>query len=49
MAKHLPSRSITVKVRIGWDEKNPTTHKLIPDLQAIAHGRLAAVMVSDFH
>ena len=45
MAKNLPSRSVTVKVRIGWDEKVPTTHKLIPELQAIANGKLAAVMV----
>lgn len=46
MAQHLPSRSITVKVRIGYDEKNPTTHKLIPQLQATAPGRLSAIMVS---
>lgn len=33
MAVNLPSRSLTVKVRTGWDEKTPTTHKLIPQLQ----------------
>ncbi len=46
MAKNLPSRSVTVKVRIGWDEKVPTTHKLIPELQKAANGRLAAIMVN---
>eukprot|EP00981_Chlorochromonas_danica_P006375 scaffold1365_cov163-Ochromonas_danica.AAC.65 len=45
MAEHMPSRSITVKVRIGHDEKNPTTHKLIPSLQAAAPGRLSAIMI----
>lgn len=45
MADNLPSRSITVKVRTGWDEKHPTTHKLIPYLQKTAPGRLAAIMI----
>lgn len=45
LADNLPSRCITVKVRIGWDEKHPTTHKLIPHLQTTAPGRIAAVMI----
>jgi tRNA-dihydrouridine synthase 3 len=45
MANNLSSRCITVKVRIGWDEKNPTTHKLIPELQGVSRGRIAAIMV----
>lgn len=39
------SRSITVKVRTGWDDKNPTTHKLLPLLQQRAPGKVAAVMI----
>jgi tRNA-dihydrouridine synthase len=46
MTKNLQSRSVTVKVRIGWNEKNPTTHKLIPELQNISGSRIAAVMVN---
>lgn len=46
LAKNVPSRSITVKVRTGWDEKNPTTHKLLPLLQKCTKDRIAAVFVS---
>ena len=45
MSKHLTSRSITVKIRTGLDEKSPIAHKLIPQLQKVANGRLAAIMV----
>jgi len=45
LADNLPSRFVTVKVRIGWDEKHPTTHKLIPQLQRTAPGRIAAIMI----
>eukprot|EP01038_Epipyxis_sp_PR26KG_P004230 gene4230-6006_t len=44
MSKQL-SRSITVKVRTGWDDKNPTTHKLIPMLQKSGKGKIAAIMI----
>lgn len=46
LTKNMPSRCVTVKVRTGWDDKNPTTHKLVPLLQKNANGRLAAIMVS---
>ncbi len=32
-------------MRTGLDEKSPTTHKLIPQLQIIAPGRIAALMI----
>lgn len=48
MAENLPSRSITVKIRTGWEEKHPTTHKIIPHLQKVAPDRLAAIMVRHF-
>jgi hypothetical protein len=35
MMNNLPSRSVTVKVRTGWDDKHPTTHELVPQLQNI--------------
>ncbi|RYY89364.1 hypothetical protein EON63_00775 [archaeon] len=33
-------------MRIGLDEKHPTTHKLIPMVQNLAPGRIAAIMVN---
>jgi tRNA-dihydrouridine synthase 3 len=45
MASELTSRCITVKIRTGWDDKAPTAHKLIPELQKVAHGRIAAIMM----
>jgi tRNA-dihydrouridine synthase len=45
LAKNVPSRSITVKVRTGWDDKNPTTHKLMPLLQKCTNDRIAAIFV----
>jgi tRNA-dihydrouridine synthase 3 len=44
MAKHL-TRSVTVKIRTGWNEKDPTAHKLLPHLQRVSKGRIAAVMI----
>jgi tRNA-dihydrouridine synthase 3 len=40
---HNFNRSVTVKIRIGWDE--PTAHKLVPMLQKINNGKLAAIMI----
>jgi tRNA-dihydrouridine synthase 3 len=45
MGKYLPSRSVTVKVRTGWNERTPTTHKLIPMLQEKAPDNLAAIFI----
>jgi hypothetical protein len=45
LSKHL-TRSITVKLRVGWDVKSPNAHKILPDLQKASNGRIAAVMVS---
>ena len=45
MCANLPSRQVTVKIRTGWDDKNPMAHKLIPMLQKISKGRIAAVMI----
>ena len=45
MCDCLPSRQVTVKIRTGWDEKKPMAHKLIPMLQKMSHGRIAAVMI----
>jgi tRNA-dihydrouridine synthase 3 len=39
------NRSITVKVRTGWDDKHPNAHKLVPELQKIANDRVAALMI----
>lgn len=44
MTKHL-SRSMTVKIRTGWDDKHPTAHKLVPEIQRVARGKVSAVMV----
>jgi tRNA-dihydrouridine synthase 3 len=44
LTKHL-SRPLTVKIRTGWDDKNPIGHKLIPEFQKIAKGKIAAVMM----
>jgi len=39
------SRSVTVKLRIGWDEKAPNIQKILPMLQASSKGKVAAFMV----
>jgi tRNA-dihydrouridine synthase 3 len=46
LTRVLKHTSVTVKIRTGWDEKNPTGHKLIPDIQKVARGKISAVMVS---
>lgn len=33
MGRQLLSKSVTVKIRTGWDDKAPTAHKLLPELQ----------------
>lgn len=45
MTKALPSRSVTVKIRTGWNENDPTAHKLVPQIQKTAKGRVAAIFV----
>ena len=45
MIKHLTSRATTVKLRIGWDDKNPNIHKIVPMIQDISVGRLSAIFV----
>jgi tRNA-dihydrouridine synthase 3 len=47
LATGIPSRSVTVKMRIGWSEKAPNATDIVRRLQRHAshHGRLAAVMV----
>ena len=35
MGRQLHSKNVTVKIRTGWDDKTPTAHKLLPDLQKI--------------
>eukprot|EP01035_Chromulina_nebulosa_P024777 gene24777-32268_t len=45
MGQNLRSRSITVKLRTGWDDKVPTTHKLVPLLQKANKGNLAAIFI----
>ena len=42
----LPSRSVTIKIRTGWNEKAPIAHDLIPQIQSRFNSRMAAIMVS---
>lgn len=46
MTKALPSRAVTVKLRIGWDDKNYNVHKITPLIQNVSNGRVAAIFVS---
>jgi tRNA-dihydrouridine synthase 3 len=46
MTAQLPSRSVTIKIRTGWNEKAPTAHELIPQLQRRFNHSLAAIFVS---
>jgi len=39
------SCAVTIKMRTGWDEKNPLAHSLIPKIQRIGNGRISAIMV----
>ena len=47
LARNLEDRSVTVKMRTGWGDKDPVAHKLVPMLQrlAVKHENIAAVMV----
>jgi len=45
MANNLRSRQLTVKLRTGWDDKTPSTHKLVPLLQKASKGRIAAIFI----
>lgn len=44
MTKNL-TRSVTVKIRTGWNDKEPSAHKLLPVLQKSVGTKLAAVMI----
>lgn len=44
MTKNL-TRSVTVKIRTGWNDKDPSAHKLLPLLQQSVGTKLAAVMI----
>lgn len=44
LSKHL-TRPVTVKIRTGWNERAPNSHLLVPQLQRIANGKIAAIMV----
>jgi tRNA-dihydrouridine synthase 3 len=44
MTKHL-SCPVTVKIRTGWACNEPTAHKLIPKLQQISKGKIAAIFI----
>lgn len=46
MTMQLPSRSVTIKIRTGWNEKAPIAHDLIPQIQSRFNSRMAAIMVS---
>jgi tRNA-dihydrouridine synthase len=48
MSAQLPSRSVTIKIRTGWNEKSPIAHELIPQLQTRFNNKLSAIMVSHF-
>ena len=39
------TRPVTVKIRTGWDDKNPNAHKIVPMIQRAASGKVAAVMI----
>lgn len=45
MTRNLKTRSLTIKVRTGWEEKKPTTHNLIPMLQQNANNKVSAIMI----
>lgn len=45
LTANIHNSSVTVKIRTGWDDKAPTAHKLIPQIQKVARGKIAAVMV----
>jgi tRNA-dihydrouridine synthase len=45
MTAQLPSRSVTIKIRTGWNEKAPIAHELIPQIQRRFNSNLSAIMV----
>lgn len=45
MSKQLTTRPLTVKIRTGWSESDPSAHKLVQQIQKVANGRVAAVFV----
>ena len=45
MTVQLPSRSVTIKIRTGWNEKAPIAHELIPQIQRRFDSNLSAIMV----
>lgn len=47
MSAQLPSRSVTIKIRTGWNEKAPIAHELIPQIQTRFNNKLSAIMVSN--
>jgi len=42
MCNSLPSRSVTVKIRTGWSESDPTAHLLVPELQKLSWAKQEA-------
>ena len=46
LTANIHDRSVTVKIRTGWDDKAPNAHKIVPMIQKVARGKIAAIMVS---
>lgn len=45
VTKQLTTRPMTVKIRTGWNDNDPTAHLLVPKIQKIAKGRVACVFI----
>ena len=48
MCTSLPSRSVTVKIRTGWSESDPSAHLLVPEIQKLSwtkQAKVAAIFV----
>jgi tRNA-dihydrouridine synthase 3 len=45
MTRRLTTRSMTVKMRTGWSDNENLAHKIVPELQRIGHGKLAAIFI----
>ena len=43
--KQLTTRPMTVKIRTGWNDNHPSAHLLVPQIQKMAKGRVAAVFI----
>jgi tRNA-dihydrouridine synthase len=39
------SRTVTVKIRTGWDTNSPNAHKIVPLLQKTSKGRISAIFI----